>query len=125
VFEVLASTATILNPQVDAAVHDLLLNALNVVLMAAVAIAGSAINNWRMSLKSGWKQTLATRLVSYAEQKIEGNEARRLYVANQLSAKFPRLQPDEIDHLLEEAVLNLKIQTTQPPPTQEVKPNEK
>jgi len=114
-FDVLASTASILNPQVNEAIHTLLMDTLNLVLLAVVGIAGSAINKWRMSMKSSWKQTVASRLVAYAEQKLQDNAARRQYVAAQLAQIFPRIQPDEIDHLLEEAVLNLKMQTAQRP----------
>lgn len=55
---------------------------------------------------------IAARLVAYANQKLidDTNDDKALYVAQELKKKFPALPEDEIQHLLEEAVVNFKAE---------------
>ena len=66
-------------------------------------------------LNSAWKQAIAKRLVAYASQKIDANGDKVDFVAQQMHEKFPRMSEEEIQHLLEEAVVNLKAQLANPP----------
>lgn len=51
------------------------------------------------------KKMIAERLVHYAEQTLEGTSTDKAdYVASQLHAQFPKLDQEEIQHLLESAV---------------------
>jgi hypothetical protein len=112
--DVLASSGTVVNSQVTAAIHNTLLDVLGLLLNVLVAGGIWAMKTWLASMKSDWKRALAERLVKYAEQKIGDNEEKRQWVASQISAKFPRISQDEVNHLLEEAVVNLRAQTSAP-----------
>lgn len=106
--EIITSTATILNPQVSGAVHDLLLTALQAVTLLAVSGLTYGIKLGINSMNSGWKQKVAGRLVAFAAQRIAPNDEKRAYVAAKLHEQFPRIEEEEIDHLLEQAVVNMK-----------------
>jgi hypothetical protein len=107
---IITSTTTILNPAVNSAISNVLSDLLQVALLALTTGIGWAVKVWLSSMKSSWKQTIALRLVSYAEQKITGNPEKLKYVAEQLNKHFPRISTDEANHLIEEAVVNLKSQ---------------
>lgn len=59
---------------------------------------------------------VATRLVSYAEQALKDNlnTDKAAYVTAELTKQFPNLPADQIQHLMEEAVLNVKAGLTTP-----------
>lgn len=109
-FNVITSSAVVVSPQLTQSVHDFLYSLLALLLNGLTAAAIWAIRTWLKSLNSSWKQALAKRLVAYAQQKIGDNAERRQYVASELAKRFPRLDAEEIDHLLEEAVVQLKSQ---------------
>lgn len=110
--DVLTSTATIVNPAINSAVHDLLLSLLQLALLGLSTLAAIGIKKWKDSLNSGWKRALAERGVKYAEQRFTDNAEKRREVSKLLSAKFPRMTESEIEHLLEEAVWNMKTELT-------------
>lgn len=107
---IITSTTTILNPAVNSAISNVLSDLLQLALLLLTTGVGWGVKVWLNSMKSSWKQALAFRLVAYAEQKLTGNPEKLKYVAEQLSKKFPRISADEINHLIEEAVVNLKGQ---------------
>jgi hypothetical protein len=113
-FNVFTSTATIVNPQITQQIGNVLSDVLQLVLSLLVAGIGWAVKLWISNMNSAWKQALAKRLVSYAEQKIETNDAKIGYVAQQMHEKFPRMSEEEIHHLIEEAVVGLKAQLANP-----------
>ena len=106
--EVIVSTASAISPEIAGAVNDFLRTALQAVMLFAVSGATWAIRIWLKSMHSGWKRTVAERLVSFAQQRIPTNSDKFDYVAKQLHRQFPRLSEDEYAHLIEEAVVNLK-----------------
>lgn len=106
--DVIASTATIMNPEVNGAVNQLLTTGIQAALLALVAGATWAVKLGVNSMKSGWKRTVAQRLVKFAAQRITPNQDKRAYVAAKLHKQFPRISEEEIEHLLEEAVVNFK-----------------
>jgi hypothetical protein len=105
--EILTSTATIINPQVNQTVHDTLLSLLQFALLGLSAAVSYGVKLWINSMQSSWKKAIAERLVKYAEQKIAPNDEKLAYVAQKMHDHFPRLSEEEIHHLLEEAVANL------------------
>jgi hypothetical protein len=109
-FSIFTSTATIVNPQLNAAVSSVLSDLLQVVLLGVVSLIGWAVKIWLNSMNSSWKKTVAMRLVSYAEQKIVGNDEKIKYVSQKINEHFPRLGQEEVQHLIEEAVVQLKAQ---------------
>jgi hypothetical protein len=113
-FNVLASSSTIVNPAVTEGVHNILADVLQFGLLALTTAATWAVKLGINHLNSGWKQAVAYRLVAFAENRIPTDPEKLAYVSKSLSAHFPRLSADEIQHLIEEAVYNLK-QGTQGP----------
>ncbi len=106
--DVIRSTATIVNPEVTGAVNQLLVTGIQAALLALVAGLTWGVKLGLNSMKSSWKRTIAERLVKFAFQRIQPNEEKRAYVATKLHEKFPRISQEEIEQLLEEAVVNLK-----------------
>lgn len=116
-FEVIGSSATVLNPQFNSALNGLLSDALQLVLLGVASLAALALNKWKASLNSGWKQALADRAVKWAEQKFVDNDEKQKNAAAFLSERLKgRVAPAEIEHLLEEAVFNMKVQLGQAQP---------
>lgn len=109
---IITSTTTILNPQFNQVVHDTLLNLLQLAALGLSAGVAYGTKLWINSMNSGWKQTLATRLVKFAEQRLIGSPEKLAYVSQKLAEHFPRLSQEEINHLIEEAVNNLPGSTT-------------
>ena len=106
----------LMTPQLNSSLHNLLVDLLQTVLLGVVSAAGYGIKIWINSMNSSWKKTLTERLVKYAEQKIADDTDKQKWVADQLSAKLKgRVTPDEVSHLIEEAVVNLKAQTESTP----------
>ena len=106
--ELLVSTATIVNEGVTHAVNDLLGSALKAVTLLAVSGLTYGIKLWVNSMKSSWKRQLAFRAVAFAQQRITGNEEKRKAAAAKIHQRLPRISEDEINDLLEEAVVTLK-----------------
>lgn len=106
--DVIASTSTIVNPQLTSGVHDVLYSLLQLAAIGLTTGATWAIKLWINSMNSGWKQTIAARLVKYAQQRIPSNGEKLRYVSEKLHDHFPRLSVEEISHLLEESVSDLK-----------------
>lgn len=111
-FDTIASTGTLVNPAINSAFNQLLSDVLQLALLGLTTLAAIGIKKWKDSLNSGWKKALAERGVKYAEQRFLDNTAKRAEVAKLLSSKFPRISAEEIDHLLEEAVWNMKSELT-------------
>ncbi len=105
---ILASTSTIVNPQLTQSIHDLVSSLAQLAVLAVSTGIGWLIKLAISRLKYDWEKKLATRVVAYAEMKIEGGPEKRAFVAQKLHEKFPRLSAEEIDHMLEEAVLTIK-----------------
>lgn len=106
-FDLIASSGTILTPQLTATVHDAIVSVFSLALTGLVTAAGVGIKLWINSMQSGWKRALAERLVKYAEQKYLNNDEKLQYVSQKMSEHFPRLSQEEIHHLLEAAVHDL------------------
>lgn len=115
-FDLIGSTATIVNSQFTGAFHNTVLSLMQLGLLALVAGANWALKMWLESMHSGWKRAIAERAVKYAEQKFLDNTEKQKQAAALISSHFPRISQDEVQHLLEEAVVNLKAQMEQPAP---------
>lgn len=111
-FDVISSTNTVLNPQFNDAINRLLANLLELALLALSTLAAIGIKKWKDSLNSAWKRALAERAVKYAQQRFTDNAEKRHEAAQLLAEKFPRISEAEIEHLLEEAVFNMKQEMT-------------
>lgn len=110
-FDIIRSTATILSPEVTTAVHDLLLNVLQLVSLLVVSSIGLLVKKYINSLNSAWKQKLAYRFVAFAEQRLTANDEKLNYAKGKLKEFFPRLSNEEIEHLVEESVSSLRAST--------------
>lgn len=106
-FEILGSSDTIINPQITAAVHDFLFNAIQLAILTILPAIGYGVKLWISSMKTGWKKAFAERMVKVAQQTITGDGAKFTFVSDKISEHFPRLSQDEIQHLIEEAVHNI------------------
>jgi hypothetical protein len=111
------STATLVgqtvhDPAVVLAFGAVLTGLLKLVSLISVGLAGRLMNTKLNVENSTWKQKLALRLVCYAEQKIAADSDKQAYVSRELSKILGgRVQPEEIQHLLEEAVVQLQALT--------------
>ena len=112
---ILASTATIVSPQITQQIGTVLNDVVQLALLLLVSGIGWLVKLGINHMGSTWKQSVAKRLVAYASQKIDANDAKVGYVAAQMHEKFPRMSQDEIHHLLEEAVVGLKAQLSSTP----------
>lgn len=105
------------NPQIQAAFQKLLTDGVEIIgglLALGLMKMASAVKTSNLNLV---QKMVAERLVSYAEQTITSTDSdKAAYVAAQLKAKFPSLNEDEVAHLLEAAVLQVKTQIAQPQP---------
>lgn len=119
-FDVIKSSATLLNPQFNSAFNQLLSDLLQVVLLGVSGFAAMAFKEWRANQKSAWKKAIADRLVKYAEQKLGDNAEKNQWVSDQLSSHFPRMSKEEVQHRVEEAVVDLKSQIDAPATTTNV-----
>ena len=97
-----------MTPEIQAQLHSLLLTVLTGVVTIVGILIRNLINAQIANIKNEGQKAMAQRLVAYAEQKLSNNVEKNSYVANQLSSKFPELSKDEIQHLLEEAVVSLQ-----------------
>lgn len=113
-YDVISSTATLLNPQFNNAFNTLLHDALQLVLLGLSTLAAAGIAKWKASLNSKWKQAIAERAVKFVEQKFVDNAEKQKQAAEVISSHFPRMSVEEIQHLMEEAVFNMKTQQAAP-----------
>ena len=102
------ATTTALDPQIANTISELMGLGLQAALLTLTTAMAWGVRIGLASMKSEWKRTLAARLVRFAEQRIEPTDERREYVAEKLHKQFPKISKEEIEHLLEEAVVNLK-----------------
>lgn len=102
-----------ITPDIQAQLHTLLLTVLTGIVAILAAVIRNFINAKINNMQGDTQKAIAQRVVAYAEQKLTDNVEKNQYVANTLSAKFPELTPTEIQHLLEEAVMNLQSQPAQ------------
>lgn len=104
------------NPQVAALFQKALTDGVEIIgaLLGLVLMQmATAVKNSNLNLV---KKMVAERLVSYAEQTITTTDSdKAAYVASKLKEQFPSLNQDEVAHLLEAAVLQVK-NTTAPQP---------
>ena len=114
------STATIVgqtmtDPGMAVAISVILGGVLKLVLLAVAGLVGRLINTKINVENSTWKQKLAFRLVCYAENKITDDTNKQAYVSRELSKILKgRVDPEEIQHLIEEAVTQLIALTHAP-----------
>lgn len=115
------STTTVLgqtvhDPAIVIAFGAVLTAILKLATLAIAGLAGRLLNTKLNVENSTWKQKIALRIVCYAENKIIGDKEKQAYVARQLSDILgARVSPDEIDHLIEEAVVQLQVLTKAEP----------
>jgi hypothetical protein len=112
--DVITSTATIVSPGFNSAVNNLLRDVLQLVLLGLGSLAATAIARWKSSLNSKWKQAIAERAVKFVQQRYVDNEEKQKQAAAVIASHFPRMNPDEVQHLIEEAVFNMKTQMNAP-----------
>lgn len=109
-FDVIRSTETILNPQFNTAFNALLANLLQLALLGVATLAAMVLRTIHKEKMSWWKRMVVERIVKYVEQAYTDNDDKRDTAALLISKQFPRLEAPEIIHLLEEAVVNMKLQ---------------
>ena len=103
---------TLNDPAVLLAFGALLTALVKVAMLAIAGMAGRLINTKLNVENSTWKQKIALRLVCYAENKILGDTDKQAYVSRELSSLLGnRVKPEEIQHLLEEAVVKMTALT--------------
>ncbi len=107
-FNVIVSTAAVVNPQVTQALNSLFSVAFQALLLALVAGLTYGVKMGLNLIKNSLVRNFAQRAVSFAENRIVGDEEKRKAVAAKIHEKFPRLSEDEVNHFLEEAVTNLQ-----------------
>lgn len=105
---VISSSATIVSPAVNTAFNQVLNDLLQLACLLVVSGIGWLVKLGINNLNSSWKKAIAMRFVSYAEQKISGDNEKLAWVSKEMTDHFPRLKQDEIQHHIEEAVVELK-----------------
>lgn len=110
VFDVITTTATIVNPTVNTAVNNVFATAFETLTLLAVAGLTYGIKLGLSTIKNGLVRSFARRAVAFAAQRLTdlSDDAKRKVVADKIHAKFPRLSSEEVDHYLEEAYVTLK-----------------
>ncbi len=114
------STATIAGQvvhdgQVAAAFNQFLIALLTLASTAVATLGGVFIKTKLNAENSTWKQKIAYRLVCYAENQIVGDDSKQKYVADKMHEILPSVTSDEVKHLLEEAVVQLRATQTGTP----------
>lgn len=107
-FNIIASTSSIISPQITTAVNNLFSVGFESLLLLLAAGLTYGIKLGLSLIHNSLIRAFAQRAVSYAENRIIGSEEKRKLVAAKIHEKFPRLSEDEINHFLEEAVINLQ-----------------
>lgn len=113
-FEILQSTQVIISPEVNQAIHDVLYNGLQLLVLLITTAIGYAVKLAISQLKYKWQQDMALKLVRFAEQKYVDNTEKLNYVKSQIKTTFPRLTDEDVEHLVEASVAQL-------PKTNEIK----
>ena len=108
IFDVIATTATVVNPQITGAINNLFTVGFEALLLLLTAGLTYGVKLGLGMIKNNIVRAFATRAVAYAENKIVGDEEKRMAVAAKIHEKFPRLSEEELNHYLEEAVINLQ-----------------
>jgi hypothetical protein len=106
--EVVNSTATIINPEVTTAVSGLFTLAFQTILLLLVAGITWGVRLGLQTIKNSLIRSFVRRAVAWAQQRLVGNEEKQKWVAAQIHKKFPRLDREDVETFIEEAVLNLK-----------------
>lgn len=107
-FNIITSTATIVSPQITTALNSFISVGFESLLLLATAGLTYGIKMGLGLIHNSLVRAFAQRAVSYAENRMIGNDEKRKVVAAKIHEKFPRLSEDEINHFLEEAVVNLQ-----------------
>lgn len=115
-FDVITSTATIVSPQVNTAINHILGSLLELILAGLGTIAIAALQSFRKSQQSWWKKAIAERAVKFVQQRYFENDEKQKEASKLISQHFPRISEQEVAHLMEEAVVNMKMQIANPPP---------
>ena len=103
---------TLNDPGIVLAFGVILTALVKIATLAVAGLAGRWLNTKLHVEDSTWKQKLALRLVCYAQNKIAGDQDKQAYVSKELSGLLGnRVKPDEIQHLLEEAVVKMTALT--------------
>jgi hypothetical protein len=97
-----------MTPEIQGQLHELLLTVLTGVVTVLGFLVRNLISAQIDKIKSQSQQAMAKRLVAYAEQKISGSIQKNTFAANAISAKFPELSADEVQHLIEQAVVSIQ-----------------
>jgi hypothetical protein len=109
-FDIVTTTATILNPQVNSAVNSIFKSLFEGLTLACVAGITYGIKLGISTIKNSLIRSFANRAVAFAAQRLTNlsDEAKRQAVAAKIHEKFPRLDEEEVNHFLEEAYVSLK-----------------
>lgn len=103
---------TINDPEIVLAVGAILTGLLKLATLAIAGLAGRWLNTKLHVEDSTWKQKIALRLVCYAQNKIAGDADKQAYVSKEISNILGnRVKPEEVQHLLEEAVIKMTALT--------------
>jgi len=108
--DVITSSATIVNPQVNSAVNSFFGLAFETTSLLLVAGLTWGVKLGLSTIKNGIIRAFASRAVAFAAQRLSSisDDEKRQVVAAKIHAKFPRLGEDEVNHYLEEAYVNLR-----------------
>lgn len=108
--DIVTSSTTIVNTQVNTGINGILSLAFETTLLALAAGLTWGVKLGLSTIKNGIIRAFASRAVAFAAQRLSdlSDEEKRLVVAQKIHDKFPRLPTEEVDHYLEEAYTNLK-----------------
>lgn len=121
--EILQSTATIVSPAFNQSFNTALSDLIQLAVLGLIGVSSVALKAWIGQMKYDWQKSIALKLVAYAEQKLLTNDDKLTYVKSKLKEALPRLSDQDIDHLVESSVLQLKatlgtINSNPPAPTE-------
>lgn len=106
--QILTSTSTVISPAFTQALNQLLSDAVQLALLGISAVFAYAVKLGISHLRYSWEQKIALTLVKYASQKFVTNEEKLTYVKSKLKEAIPRLNPEQLDHAVESAVVDFK-----------------
>lgn len=112
-FDFLTSSGSVMNAQVTQGLHDVMMGLLTVLLGLATWGLKLLLTYIEAQVKMkthGLYQIVASRVVKYVEQRMikAASPEKQVAAVAALSGYFPRLSSEEINHLIEEAVNDLK-----------------
>ena len=103
---------TLRDPGMAIAAGAILTALIKIATLALAGMVGRLLNTKLHVEDSTWKQKVALRLVCYAENTILGDANKQAYVSKEIATILGnRVKPDEIQHLLEEAVVKMTALT--------------